>query len=227
VEIITAVAAASTLAVASAAELPVELRRPQCVACQQPAGAARALFSEADWRRLQNGEVVIVDHRPTVADGEDDSFVSENAAAVIVPRPAAEAWAVLADFESRPEFLPNISESRVERVEGTRVWISQHVRVLWMQIRYTLIMTLDPARGLMTSVLDRSSPHDIRDSHGSWEILPHGDAAALLVSRSRVETGMPVPSIIKSYLVKSSLPQMMSSLRDEVERRAKASAAVR
>jgi uncharacterized membrane protein len=146
---------------------------------------------------------------------------------VIVPRPAAEVWAVLADFESRPEFLPNISESRVERVEDTRVWIRQHVRVLWMQIRYTLIMTLDPPRGLMTSVLDRSAPHDIRDSHGSWEILRHGDASALLVSRSRVETGMPVPSIIKSYLEKSSLPQMMSSLRDEVERRAKASASVR
>jgi len=214
-------------AAASATELPVELRRPQCVACQQPAVAARALFSDADWRRLENGEVVIVDRRPTVADGGDDSVVSESEAAVLVPRPTAEVWAVLADFESRPEFLPNISESRVERVEDTRVWIRQHVSVFWMQIRYTLIMTLDPARGVMTSVLDRSSPHDIRDSHGSWEILPHGDAAALLVSRSRVDTGMPVPSIIKSYLVKNSLPQMMSSLRNEVERRAKASASVR
>jgi len=214
-------------AAASATELPVELRRPQCVACQQPAAAARALFSDADWRRLENGEVVIVDRRPTVADGGDDSVVSESEAAVLVPRPTAEVWAVLADFESRPEFLPNISESRVERVEDTRVWIRQHVSVFWMQIRYTLIMTLDPARGVMTSVLDRSSPHDIRDSHGSWEILPHGEAAALLVSRSRVDTGMPVPSIIKSYLVKNSLPQMMSSLRNEVERRAKASASVR
>ena len=227
VEIITAFAAAATVAVASAVELPGELRHPQCVACQQPAGAARALFSEADWRRLENAEVVIVERRPTVADGDDDSFVSESEAAVIVPRPAAEVWAVLADFESRPEFLPNISESRVQRVEDTRVWISQHVRVLWMQIRYTLIMTLDPARGLMTSVLDRASPHDIRDSHGSWDILPHGDASALLMSRSRVETGMPVPGFIESYLVKNSLPQMMTRLRDEVERRAKASASVR
>ncbi len=88
-------------------------------------------------------------------------------------------------------------------------------------------MTLDPARGLMTSVLDRSSPLDIRESHGSWDILARGDAAALLVSRSRVETGMPVPNFIKSFLVKSSLPQMMSRLRDEVERRARASASVR
>ena len=214
-------------AAASATELPVELRRPQCVACQQPAAAARARFSDADWRRIESGEVVIVDRRPTAADGDDDSVVSESEAAVLVPRPTAEVWAVLADFESRPEFLPNIRESRVERVEDTRVWISQHVSVFWMQIRYTLIMTLDPARGLMTSVLDRSAPHDIRDSHGSWEILPSGDASALLVSRSRVETGMPVPGIIKSYLVKNSLPQMMSSLRNEVERRAKASASVR
>lgn len=225
VEVITIVAAVSTFAVAPAAELPVELRRPQCVACRQPAGAARTLFSEADWRRLESGAVIIVDQRPTVADG--DSFVSESEAAVIVPRPAAEVWAVLADFESRPEFLPNIRESHVERVEDSRVWISQHVSVFWMQIRYTLIMTLDPARGLMTSVLDHSAPHDIRDSHGSWDVLPHGDASALLVSRSRVETGMPVPGIIKSYLVKNSLPQMMSSLRNEVERRAKASASVR
>ena len=203
------------------------MRRPQCVACQQSAGAARALFSEADWRRLENGEVVVVDHRLKVADGDDDSVVRESKAAMIVPRPAAEVWAVLADFESRPDFLPNISESRVERVEDTRVWISQHVRIFWMQIRYTLIMTLDPARGVMTSVLDRSSPHDIRDSHGSWEILPQSDASALLLSSSRVEAGMPVPDIIESYLVKSSLPQMMISLRNEVERRAQVSASVR
>ena len=216
---IAAVAAAAASSLASAAELPAELRCPQCVACQQPAGAARALFSEADWRRLENGEVVIIDRRPKMAD--DDSVVHESEAAVIVPRPATEVWAVLADFESRPEFLPNISESRVERVEDARVWIKQRVKVFWMQIRYTLIMTLDPARGLMTSILDRSAPHDIRDSQGSWEVLPQGDASALLVSRSRVDTGMPIPGFIKSYVVENSLPQMMSSLRNEVERRAR------
>jgi hypothetical protein len=66
-----------------------------------------------------------------------------------------------------------------------------------------------------------------RDSRGTWDILPHGGASALLVSRSRVETGMPVPGIVKSYLVKNSLPHMMRSIRDEVERRAKVSASVR
>jgi hypothetical protein len=39
-------------------------------------------------------------------------------------------------------------------------------------------------------------------------------------------TGGPVPSVVKSYLVKNSLPQLMIGLRKEVERRAKASASV-
>jgi hypothetical protein len=79
----------------------------------------------------------------------------------------------------------------------------------------------------MTSALDRSSPHDIQESRGSWDILPYGAASALLVSRSRVETRMPVPSIIESHLVKNSLPEIMRSLRREVERRAQSGASDR
>ncbi len=200
------------------------MRRPPCVACRLSAEAARSRFSADDWTRLANGEVVIVDRQPTVADGGGDGSVSDSEAAVVVPRPPAEVWAVLADFEARPDFLPNISESRIERVEDARVWIEQHVSVLWMEVRYTLIMTLDPVHGLMTSVLDRSSPHDIQESRGSWDIFPYGAASALLVSRSRVETRMPVPSIIESQLLKNSLPEIMRSLRREVERRAQSGA---
>ena len=82
--------------------------------------------------------------------------------------------------------------------------------------RYTLI-----TRGLITFVLDRCSPHDIRDNAGSWQVLPHGDGKTLLLSLDRVDPGTPVPGMIESYLVERSLPKMMNSLRQEVERRAR------
>ena len=226
-EVITAIAFILTWAVASAAELPNELLRPPCVACEEPAGGARELFSEAGWVSLEKGGVVIVDHSPAAKGGEGDGSVPrERVAAVIVPRPATEVWAVLADFESRPKVLPDVSESHIDRVENNRAWIRQSVDVFWAKIRYTLIATLDPARGLMTFVLDHSAPHDIRDSNGSWQVLPHGPAAALLLSRDRVDTGKPVPALIESYLVDRSLPKMMSSLRQEVERRARDGTAI-
>ena len=206
---------------AAAAELPAALVRPPCVACQQPAGAGRELFSATDWTHLENGDVVIIDRTPaTTGGGDDSSVLHESEAAVIVPRPATEVWAVLADFESRPKVFPNVSESRIERVDDNRAWIQQSVDVLWTTIRYTLITTLDPAQGLITFALDPSAPHDIRDNTGSWQLLPHGDASTLLLSRDRVDSGKPVPGVIENYLLKRSLPTMMSNVRDEVERRA-------
>jgi len=226
-EVITAIGFILTWAVASAAELPKELLRPPCVACRQPAGAARELFSEAEWASLEKGEVVIVDYSRTAKGGAGDGAAPrESVAAVIVPRPATEVWAVLADFESRPKIFPNVSESHIDRVENNRAWIRQSVDIFWAKIRYTLIVTLDPASGVMTFVLDHSAPHDIHDSNGSWQVLPHGQAAALLVSRDRVDTGEPLPASIESYLVERSLPKMMSSLRQEVERRARDGAAL-
>jgi hypothetical protein len=208
-------------AVAGAVELPGELLRPPCVGCQQPADSAQGLFSAADWKRLRDGKVVVVDRSDA---GGEGAAPKESEAAVIIPRPPSEVWAVLVDFESRPRIWPEVSESRLERVEDNRAWIRQSVKILWTQIRYTLTTTLDPARGVMTFALDRSAPHDIRDSSGSWQILPDGDGAALLLSRDRVDPGTPLPAMIERYLVGKSLPAMMSNLRQEVERRADPSA---
>ncbi len=213
---------------AAAAELPSELLRPPCVSCQQMPEATRALFSEADWKRLDAGEVVIVDRAPKTTDREGgDSASHETEAAVIVPRPAAEVWAVLVDFESRPRVLPNVSEARIERVEDNHAWVRQRVNVFLMQIRYTMIITLDPIHGLITCVLDRASPHNVLDTSGSWQVFPYSASATLLLSRDRIDTGKRVPRMIENYLVKQSLPRMMISLRDEVERRASAGPGVR
>jgi len=200
--------------------LAADLVHPPCVACEQPADAARALFSDADWSRLEAGDVVVVDRSPTTKDGAD-AALRESAAAVIVPRPAADVWAVLTDFESRPKVLPNITESHIDRVEDNRAWVRQAVDIFWTKIRYTLIATLDPTRGLITFVLDRAAPHDIRDNTGSWQVFPRGAAATLLLSRDRVDTGKPVPGVIERYLLERSLPKLLTSLRDEVERRAR------
>lgn len=219
--VIAAVGFTSTCALAFGAELPAELLQPPCVACQQPTGVTPELFSAADWRRLERGEVVIVERSPEPTRGEGDrSVLRESEAAVLVPRPATEVWAVLADFESRPKVFSNVRESHIERVDNNRAWIRQSVEIFWTKIQYTLIATLEPARGLITFVLDRSSPHDIRDTAGSWQVLRHGAASTLLLSRDRIDTGRPVPGTIQSYLVQRSLSQMMSSLRQEVQRRA-------
>jgi hypothetical protein len=207
----------SIAAIVGAAELPGELQCPPCVGCEQPADAARGLFSAADWKRLRDGEVVVVDRSRA---GGDGTAPKESEAAVIIPRPPVEVWAVLVDFESRPRIWPEVSESQLERVEDNRAWIRQSMKILWMNIRYTLIATLDPALGVMTFALDPSAPHDIRDSSGSWQVLPDGGGAALLLSRDRVDPGTPLPGMIERYLTERSLPAMMSNLRQEVERRA-------
>ncbi|MFQ5667673.1 MAG: SRPBCC family protein [Candidatus Binatia bacterium] len=193
---------------------------PACVACRVDFTRIRSSYSAAQWRALMQGQIVTSKTNHSQEDGAVQSSVEASA---IIPYPAARVWDVLADFESRPDFTPGLKESHLVRVDGNRVWLAQRVRVLWVNIRYQIIGTVDPEKGLMTWVLDKNVAHDIDRSEGSWQLAPLPEGPRTLVRyQARVDTGQPVPGFIERFLVGRSLPKIVSGLRAEVARRAAA-----
>ena len=188
-----------------------------CVACRADVEGARASFSAEQWAQLIEGEVITSDLKQGI--GEQARHRSR--ASGIIAHPPELVWTVLTDFTSWPTFFPNVVETLVRRVEGRRVRISQHLRVAFVNVRFGAIWTLDPAHGLGSFQLDEQVPHDIAASEGAWQLLPiDGGAATLVVYRSEVETGRPVPAFVENLLLKRSLPNAVRGLRDEVARRA-------
>lgn len=201
-----------------AARATVVVPAPEtCVACRADLERMRAGYSDAEWQALSRGRVVTAKTEEPQSEGPAQWYVESSA---IIAGPPAVVWSVVTDYEGRAKFVPGLQDAHVLRVDGNRVWLAEHLRFFLINIRYRVIATLQPAQGLESWVLDKSSAHDIADTRGSWEIapLPSGDAT-LVRYRAWVDPGRPVPRFIIQSMAERSLSKIVAGVRDEVEDR--------
>jgi len=208
--------AACAFASAAERDLPPVGAAP-CIACRAPASDPRGAFSARDWAALEEGGVL----RATPARRESPDGLSESStAASLVHRPPREVWAVLTDFEHWPDFMPLLRETRVERREGGKLWVTQKFRVLFYPMRHTTVYQLEPGDGRLAWRLDGDAPHDIAASEGHWELIAvDGGEATLVRYEAKISAGRAVPEFLERMLREHSLGQMLDGLRGEVLRR--------
>jgi hypothetical protein len=116
--------------------------------------------------------------------------------------------------------MPTVEATGVVARPDGRLVVKQHLRILFVDVRYSTLWTLDPARGLASWQLDASAPHDIAETSGSWQLAPLTERDGTLVRyHARVDTGRPLPGPIERLLTRSSLPRVVQSVREEVQRR--------
>ena len=201
----------------TSATVPEALAAPACVACQVDGERIRRTYSAEDWKTLAAGQVLTSE----VVDGELGEVQQGTVQAVgIIPDAPSRVWTTLVDFAARPRFQPGTKEMRVVRVDDDRVWVAQHLRLFLVDVRYTVINTLDPASGTIQFVLDESVDHDIAGARGSWRLIPVAAGRhTLLTYRAWIDTGRHIPAFIEQFLLQRSLPDLIGGLRDEVGRR--------
>jgi ribosome-associated toxin RatA of RatAB toxin-antitoxin module len=189
---------------------------PECVACEASLEGVRDRYDEGQWSQLQEGEILT-----ELVDAESGGEQGTARASGIIAAPAERIWGVLTDWESYSDFMPNTVETKLRRRDGDRAWISQHLRVLFNNIRYGAVWTMQPRAGLARFSLDEEEPNDIAASEGTWQLVPLRASERTLVRyESRVDVGRPVPGFIRNALSQWSLPRVLRGLRDEVEARA-------
>lgn len=190
---------------------------PSCIACagEGPARLRAVLGAEA-WDRLRAGEVIVEVVRKEESEGGARGSVR---AAIAIDAPPERVWRVLTDFESWPDFLPDVTSVAVERQDDRRVRLRQEASVLWSTVAYTTLRRLEPARGRITWKLDPSRPHDIESVSGSCQLVPLEERRVTLMEyRSRMDVGRALPDFVEGWLVERSLPAELRAVRAEVER---------
>ena len=197
----------------TAVRLPKALIFPASVASTVNAARVRRGYTDAQWKALLCGEVVVTADRRAGGQHAEAAGILEHA--------ASELWPLLVDFESRPSYLPGATEVRIVRVSGNRVWLAEKVKVLFAAIEYRVINTLDPESGSVSWVLDDTVRNGIAATAGSWTLVPLGGTRrrTLLRYDNTLDTGQPLPAAIERMLLKRSLPQMISGMREEAARR--------
>ena len=130
--------------------------------------------------------------------------------------PPETVFAVITDYASYPDFLPEIESATVlSRSPGFA-----RVRFV-LRVVKTVCYTLDLVEEAPTSVRWTLREGDLRQNAGSWslEAVQGGTRATYSV---QVEVGMFVPGAIVSRLVGETLPATLEAFRTRAETRSDA-----
>jgi ribosome-associated toxin RatA of RatAB toxin-antitoxin module len=178
---------------------------------EQPATAG---LTGPEVTRLDAGEVVVKTEPYTTADGTRAARVK---AYGVINRPPESVWAVMLDYRKFHEFMPRLEKVAVLAQTKDTMKVTQTLSLPLGTLSYTLDLTFEAARRRVSWKLDRSRPHDIADTFGTWDFLPYAPNRTLIHYTSFIDTGMSVPKLVETYLVKSDLPEMLLSLRRRTE----------
>lgn len=179
---------------------------------------ATAGLTTDDVTRMEQGEVVV--KRQTYATAESKS-AARLWAYCIVDRPPDATWALMRHYEKFSEFMPQLEKVQVREhapdAMPEAMKVTETLGILLGTITYTVDLKFDPARRMISWALDKSLPHDIVDTVGTWEFLRYGGGRTLVRYTSFVASGTLVPKFLENYLLVKSLPKLLSNMRRRVE----------
>jgi ribosome-associated toxin RatA of RatAB toxin-antitoxin module len=126
-----------------------------------------------------------------------------------------EIMAVIADFESYPDWVGNMEEVDVlgRDRQGRGSLVSFKVRTPFMAAAYTLAYHYAPRdRGMSWTFREGT----LRDLSGSYELEP-GDGATRVTYRLDVDLGMPLPGLVKRQAARQIVHSALNDLKRRVE----------
>lgn len=133
---------------------------------------------------------------------------------VVVNVPPEKLLAVIGDFDSYPEFLPEVKKVSVLKRDGASAEVAYEIDVI-KRVEYTLRHTVDGNTVRWTLV--RSNL--LKKNEGSWVLEPHGDNATLATYSLELAFGgfIPVPASVTTKLAETSLPALLENYKRRAE----------
>jgi uncharacterized membrane protein len=178
---------------------------------QQPVIAG---LTAPELARLNTGDVVVKTEPYTTADGTRAASVK---AYGLINKPPESVWAVLLDYQRFYEFMPRLERVAVLAQTKDTMKVTETLSVPLSTLSYTVDLTFERLRRRVSWKLDKSKPHDIADTAGTWELVPYPPNQTLVHYTTFIDTGLSVPKVLENYLVKSDLPEILLSLKRRTE----------
>ncbi len=136
----------------------------------------------------------------------------------IVPYPAEAMFALVADLESYPQFLPGCTASSVLSRDPPRLVASLSLSRGPFASSFTTCNTLEPPRRMTMELVDGP----FKSLHGEWQVTPLGDLLAQQGCRIDLRVQFQFASVARDWLLGPAFELTCSSLVDAFVARAKA-----
>ena len=122
-----------------------------------------------------------------------------------------DVFAVLTDFESYPEFIPEIGSATIEE-EGVGYTVVSFTLHAGKTIHYTLRFEPKPYDSIRWSYVRG----DLRSNTGSWTLTPKGDTTVGHYEVA-IDLGRMVPKFLMSAAAGVGLPNILKRFKNRVE----------
>lgn len=164
---------------------------------------------------LEKGEYVRLFERTRDAEGRANGH---GVVLGLINRPAQEAWNVLLDVKSHPEYMPRVVKTEIYQEEkNNEIGIRETIKIMVKSIQYHVLQKKDEATHTLTWRMDKSQKNDIADTSGYWTILPKGDNQCVAVYSVYVDSGLPVPQFVEDFLSRKDLPDVVDAVKKRTE----------
>lgn len=175
--------------------------------------AADYITSESDWKKLRDGEVILVEISAKILKSErakEDQHAA--AAAILVEAPPTAVWKVIADKEAAPEYIESLESATIIE-DNAEYQLIEQVMKLGPLPRVTYVVKHTPLPP-HTVQFERHSG-DLKSISGFWKMLPvDGGKKCLVVYRLALKPGFLVPNFVMRNALKKSLPDALRAVRD-------------
>jgi len=179
--------------------------------------AALGGLTEDELQRVLAGETPVRSETFTSKSGRS---AGRAVGAIVVDRPAAAVFAVLARYEDKAEYMPRLERVTVLEKSDTQVRAIMEVDVTLRTVRYTGLFTVDEPSWTVSWTLDPATSADeqgIAETEGQWQAFQIEPERTLLVYWTYVDSGRAVPKAIEGYLTTRSLPDLLAAVKRRVE----------
>jgi uncharacterized membrane protein len=172
-------------------------------------------LSEAELAAVAKGEVPIRIETFTNARGKS---AGRGWGAIVIERPISEAWATLARYDDRAEYVPRLKSVTVLEKQPGRARIRQEIDASVTTARYTAWFTFDESQRSISWTMDKSATDNtVSEVDGDYRMAELAPGRTLLVYRAYVDSGLHVPQSIQSYMQKRSIPDLLRAIKRRIE----------
>lgn len=149
------------------------------------------------------------------ANGEQ---VFEVTASGSVKASPAAVWKVLTDYESMPEFVPDLDKNKVLSRTGNRAIIEQSGVARFLFLSRTIHLIVQAAEEPMTSIDISLVTGDMKVYSCRWALTPLSDGGTRIDYSGKLVPKFYVPGMLGSNLIRRDIERMMSAVLQRLDR---------
>ena len=142
---------------------------------------------------------------------------------VLINAKPEQIWSVILDYPEYPNFIKQLKKVSIYRKEREddkiNIWARFEAKIFIMHINYHIKHTYFPDKSALIWEMDKSKENDFENSIGYWQIKPYNENSSLVYYLAKVEPGRWVPGFLMKWLTKTSLIDILGSIKNKLEGR--------